>query len=52
MIDCNPRMCGGLNGRYSHQYVDSTHWPGHDTEYDAVSNCSAMKTCCMVVHIP
>ena len=30
-------ICEGLNGRYSHQCVHSTHWPGHDTEYDAVS---------------
>ncbi|CAL8465577.1 g5113 [Coccomyxa elongata] len=28
-------ICEGLNGRYSHQCVHSTNWPGHDTEYNA-----------------
>ncbi|EIE22961.1 hypothetical protein COCSUDRAFT_41969 [Coccomyxa subellipsoidea C-169] len=27
-------ICEGLNGRYSHHCVQSTNWPGHDTEYE------------------
>ena len=31
-------ICDGLSGRYSHHCVQSTNWPGHDTEFDAVSS--------------
>ena len=31
-------ICEGLNGRYSHHCVQSTNWPGHDTEYETVSS--------------